>query len=108
MVLGGPAIVGLNTTFITMLQRNSEDRFRGRIFSLLGAFSGVIFLLSTVIGSAASKIMSPPTILLISGVVYSIAGVATVVLLAAGKRAPAIATASNQDQPGIDATAPTA
>jgi MFS family permease len=85
MVLGGPAIVGLNTTFITMLQRNSEDRFRGRIFSLLGAFSGVIFMLSTVIGSAASKIMSPPTILLISGVVYSVAGVATVVLLAAGE-----------------------
>jgi MFS family permease len=108
MVLGGPAIVGLNTTFITMLQRNSEDRFRGRIFSLLGAFSGIIFLLSTVIGSAASKIMSPPTILLISGLVYTAAGVATVLLLAAGERTPAIATASNQDQPGIDATAPSA
>ena len=73
MILGGPAVVGLNTTFITMLQRNSEDQFRGRIFSLLGAFSGVIFLVSTVIGSAATKVMSPPTILLISGLIYAVA-----------------------------------
>jgi MFS family permease len=105
MVLGGPAIIGMNTTFITMLQRNSEDRFRGRIFSLLGAFSGVIFLLSTVIGSAATRIMSPPTILLISGLVYAVAGIAAVVLLATGRRAVAIA---GQDRSGIDAAAPTA
>lgn len=108
MVLGGPAIVGMNTTFITMLQRNSEDRVRGRIFALLGAFSGVIFLISTVIGSVATKVMSPPTIMLISGLTYTAAGVGALLLLANRRTAQPVEDFVKQDQTGMDATAPTA
>lgn len=108
MVLGGPAIVGMNTTFITMLQRNSEDRVRGRIFALLGAFSGVIFLISTVIGSVATKVMSPPTIMLISGLTYTAAGIGALLLLANRRTAQPVEDFVKQDQTGMDATAPTA
>ncbi len=108
MVLGGPAIVGMNTTFITMLQRNSEDRVRGRIFALLGAFSGVIFLISTVIGSVATKVMSPPTIMLISGLTYTAAGIGAFLLLANRRTAQPVEDFVKQDQTGMDATAPTA
>jgi MFS family permease len=108
MVLGGPAIVGMNTTFITMLQRNSEDRVRGRIFALLGAFSGVIFLMSTVIGSVATKVMSPPTIMLISGLTYTAAGIGALLLLANRRTAQPVEDFVKQDQTGMDATAPTA
>ena len=108
MVLGGPAIVGMNTTFITMLQRNSEDRVRGRIFALLGAFSGVIFLMSTVIGSVATKVMSPPTIMLISGLTYTAAGIGAFLLLANRRTAQPVEDFVKQDQTGMDATAPTA
>ncbi|HEX3303527.1 MAG TPA: MFS transporter [Thermomicrobiales bacterium] len=108
MVLGGPAIVGMNTTFITMLQRNSEDRVRGRIFALLGAFSGVIFLISTVIGSVATKVMSPPAIMLISGLTYTAAGVGALLLLANRRTAQPVEDFVKQDQTGMDATAPTA
>jgi MFS family permease len=108
MVLGGPAIVGMNTTFITMLQRNSEDRVRGRIFALLGAFSGVIFLMSTVIGSVATKVMSPPTIMLISGLTYTAAGIGAFLLLANRRTAQPVEDFVKQDQTGMDVTAPTA
>jgi MFS family permease len=108
MVLGGPAIVGMNTTFITMLQRNSEDRVRGRIFALLGAFSGFIFLMSTVIGSVATKVMSPPTIMLISGLPYTAAGIGALLLLANRGTAQPVEDFVKQDQTGMDATAPTA
>ena len=106
MVLGGPAIVGMNTTFITMLQRNSEDRVRGRIFALLGAFSGVIFLISTVLGSVATKLMSPPTIMLISGLTYTAAGIGAFLLLSNRRNVQPIEDLVKQDQSGMDATAP--
>jgi MFS family permease len=106
MVLGGPAMIGMQTTLMTMLQRNSDDAYRGRIFSLLGAFSGVIFLTSTVLGSAASKIMSPPTVILIGGAVYAIGGVAAFMLLTARRPATSErAQPANQDQAAMDATA---
>jgi MFS family permease len=108
MIFGGPAIVGLNTTFVTLLQRNSEDRFRGRIFALLGAFSGVIFLTSTLVGSLATKVMGPPTVMLISGVTYSVAGVGAMLLLANRGSDQPIPDLAKQDQSGIDAPAPTA
>jgi predicted membrane channel-forming protein YqfA (hemolysin III family) len=108
MIFGGPAIVGLNTTFVTLLQRNSEDRFRGRIFALLGAFSGVIFLTSTLVGSLATKVMGPPTVMLISGVTYSVAGVGAMLLLANRGSEQPIPDLAKQDQSGIDAPAPTA
>jgi len=108
MVLGGPAIVGMNTTFITMLQRNSEDRVRGRIFALLGAFSGVTFLSSTLIGSIATKVMSPPTIMLISGLTYTAAGIGAFLLLSNRRTIQPIEDLVKQDQSGMDATAPSA
>jgi hypothetical protein len=91
-----------------MLQRNSEDRVRGRIFALLGAFSGVIFLISTVIGSVATKVMSPPTIMLISGLTYTAAGIGALLLLANRRTAQPVEDFVKQDQTGMDATAPTA
>jgi MFS family permease len=108
MVLGGPAIVGMNTTFITMLQRNSEDRVRGRLFALIGAFSGLVFLTSTLIGSFATKVMSPPTIMLISGLTYTAAGIGAFLLLSDRRTRQPVEDLVKQDQSAMDATAPTA
>jgi hypothetical protein len=82
MMLAGPAIIGQTAMITTMLQRNSADAFRGRMFSLVGAFWGVISLVSIVLGSAATSFFSPAEIMFGSGILYVGAGVGAVILLA--------------------------
>jgi MFS family permease len=82
MMLAGPAIIGQTAMITTMLQRNSADAFRGRMFSLVGAFWGVISLISIVLGSAATSFFSPAEIMFGSGILYVGAGVGAVILLA--------------------------
>ena len=81
MMLAGPAIIGQNAMITTLLQRNSEDEYRGRIFSLVGAFWGLVVLFSTVLGSAATVILSPAEVVFGSGALYLLAGTGAVLLL---------------------------
>jgi MFS family permease len=83
MVLAGPAIIGQNVMINTLLQRHSEDAFRGRMFSLVLAFWGVVTLASTVLGSAAASIFSPEGVVFASGVLYLLAAVGAAILLGA-------------------------
>jgi hypothetical protein len=87
MVLSGPAIVGMNVTITTLLQRFSDDAVRGRLFSLVAAFWSTVFLISTVAGSASAAILSPAAILFASGVLYALAGAITLIVLPAAIRA---------------------
>ena len=82
MMLAGPAIIGQTAVIHTMLQRNSEDAVRGRIFSLMFAFWGAVSLVSIVLGSAAAVIFSPAQIMFGSSVLYIVAGLGAVILLA--------------------------
>ena len=87
MVLSGPAIIGMNVTITTLLQRFSEDAVRGRLFSLVAAFWSIVFLISTVLGSASAAILSPAAILFGSGLLYALAGAVTLFVLPAAMRA---------------------
>jgi predicted MFS family arabinose efflux permease len=81
MMLAGPAIVGMSATIRTMLQRQTADAVRGRVFSLEVAFWGLVFLSSTVLGSAAAAFVSPATVVFASGALYLLAGAGAIVLL---------------------------
>jgi predicted MFS family arabinose efflux permease len=93
LVVIGPTHVGLHTTLTTLLQRGSEDAYRGRIFALVGALTGALFLAGTVAGSVAGASSSPAAVIVGSGLLFLVAALATALLLPAAligsPRAPA-------------------
>jgi len=83
LVVIGPTHIGLHTTLTTLLQRGSEDPYRGRVFALVGAVTGALFLLGTVGGSAAGATFSPPAVMVASGLLFLIAALVTLLLMPA-------------------------
>jgi predicted MFS family arabinose efflux permease len=83
MLVIGPAHIGLHTTLMTLLQRGSEDAYRGRVFALVGAVTGALFLASTVVGSAAGASFSPAAVIVGSGLLFLVAALATLLLMPA-------------------------
>lgn len=90
----GPTHMGLHITLTTLLQRESEDAHRGRVFALVGAVTGALFLVGTVGGSAAGALVSPAAVIVGSGLLFLGAALATVLLLPAS-----LATLSLAPQP---------
>jgi predicted MFS family arabinose efflux permease len=83
LVVIGPSHIGLHTTLMTLLQRGSEDAYRGRIFALVGAVTGALFLAGTVGGSAAGAFFSPAAVIVGSGLLFLVAALATLLLMPA-------------------------
>ena len=87
----GPTHIGLHTTLTTLLQRGSDDAHRGRVFSLLGALTGMLFLIGTLGGSALGAWLSPPAVIAASGALFVVtAGIGLLLLppvLASGQGA---------------------
>lgn len=81
LVVIGPTHVGLHTTLTTLLQRGSEDAYRGRVFALVGAVTGALFLVGTVGGSAAGDSFSPAAVIVGSGLLFVAAALATMLLM---------------------------
>jgi MFS family permease len=79
----GPTHIGLHTTLMTLLQRGSEDAYRGRVFALVGAVTGALFLVGTVAGSVAGDHFSPAAVIVGSGLLFLVAALATALLLPA-------------------------
>lgn len=90
----GPTHMGLHITLTTLLQRESEDAHRGRVFALVRAVTGALFLVGTVGGSAAGALVSPAAVIVGSGLLFLGAALATVLLLPAS-----LATLSLAPQP---------
>jgi predicted MFS family arabinose efflux permease len=84
LVVIGPTHIGLHTTLMTLLQRGSEDASRGRVFALSGALTGTLFLIGTVVGSAAGDAASPPAVIIGSGLLFLVAA------FLAGRRLPEV------------------
>ena len=83
VVVIGPTHIGLHTTLMTLLQRGSEDAYRGRVFALVGAVTGALFLAGTVGGSAAGAFFSPAAVIVGSGLLFLVAALATLLLVPA-------------------------
>lgn len=83
LVVIGPSHIGLHTTLTTLLQRNSEDRYRGRVLALNGALAGALFLIGTVGGSAAGSAISPPAVIAVCGLLLVGTAVVAAILLPA-------------------------
>jgi predicted MFS family arabinose efflux permease len=83
VVVIGPTHIALHTTLMTLLQRGSEDAYRGRVFALMGAVTGALFLASTVVGSAAGASFSPAAVIVGSGLLFLVAALATLLLVPA-------------------------
>lgn len=86
LVVIGPTHIGLHATLMTLLQRGSDDAYRGRVFALLGAVTGALFLIGTVGGSAAGTFFSPPVVVIGSGVLFLVAALTMVLLLPGARR----------------------
>jgi predicted MFS family arabinose efflux permease len=83
LVVIGPAHIGLHTTLVTLLQRGSEDTYRGRVFALVGAVTGALFLIGTLGGSIAGATVSPPAVIVGSGLLFLLAAVVAALLVPA-------------------------
>ena len=81
LVLIGPTHIGLHTTLTTVLQRGTDDAHRGRVFALLGALTGVLFLAGTLGGSAMGAYLSPVAVIAVSGSLFLVAASVVLVLL---------------------------
>jgi predicted MFS family arabinose efflux permease len=83
VVVIGPTHIGLHTTLMTLLQRGTEDAYRGRVFALVGAVTGALFLVGTVGGSAAGDHFSPAAVIVGSGLLFLVAALAALRLVPA-------------------------
>jgi MFS family permease len=104
LVVIGPTHIGLHTTLMTLLQRGSEDAYRGRVFALVGAVTGALFLAGTVVGSAAGAAFSPPAVIVGSSLLFLIAALVTVLLMPtalAGLAKPSIPELAATDGSGL-------
>ena len=81
----GPTHIGLHTTLTTLLQRGSEDAYRGRLFALVGAVTGALFLVGTVGGSAAGAAFSPAAVIVGSGLLFLVAALVALLLMPAAR-----------------------
>ncbi len=104
VVVIGPTHIGLHTTLVTLLQRGSEDAYRGRVFALNGALTGALFLVGTVVGSAAGAFFSPAAVIVGSGLLFLVAALATVLLVPvalAGLPKVSVPALVGTDAPGL-------
>ncbi len=83
MLVVGPVFAAMSTAFPTLLQRGSQDSWRGRLFALYGAMAGIIFAISSLIGSAIAAISSPTVSVALSSALYLVAAVVALWLLPA-------------------------
>ena len=75
MILVGPVFAALSTVFPTLLQRGTQDAWRGRVFALYAALAGGTFALSTFLGAVLGSITSPPVTMVVSGFLYFLAAI---------------------------------
>jgi predicted MFS family arabinose efflux permease len=83
VVVIGPTHIGLHTTLMTLLQRGTEDTYRGRVFALMSAVTGALFLVGTVGGSAAGDHYSPAAVIVGSGLLFLVVALAALRLVPA-------------------------
>lgn len=82
MVATGPAISGINVGITTIVQRETLDAWRGRVFSLVATTWGMLTVVGTIAGSALGEATSPRLVFVLVGLVYAGAGVLAVVTVA--------------------------
>jgi Na+/melibiose symporter-like transporter len=96
----GMVIVGLPGALtiagaMTLLQRNTDDKLRGRVFGALGAIEGVAILAGTVCAGLLGQVAGIVPVLAVQGGSYVVAGVAMAMALGGrAQRAPAPAPAA--------------
>jgi MFS family permease len=79
---------------MTLLQRNTDDSLRGRVFGALGAVEGVAILAGTVCAGLLGQVVGIVPVLAVQGGGYVVAGVAMAMALGGrAQRAPAPAPA---------------
>jgi len=90
----GMVIVGLPGALtiagaMTLLQRNTDDKLRGRVFGALGAIEGVAILAGTVCAGLLGQVAGIVPVLAVQGGGYVVAGVAMAMALGGrAQRAP--------------------
>jgi len=87
VAVGIPGI-GSMTGMQSLLQARSPDAYRGRVFGVLGALTGLLRLIGVVIAGVVTDRVGLITVLNIQGFGYVTAGLLAVLLLPARGRAP--------------------
>jgi MFS family permease len=87
VAVGIPGI-GSMTGMQSLLQARSPDAYRGRVFGVLGALTGLLRLIGVVIAGIVTDQLGLITVLNIQGFGYVTAGLLAVLLLPARRRAP--------------------
>jgi Na+/melibiose symporter-like transporter len=92
MLIAGAGIAGafMLTAAMTLMQKHTTDRYRGRVFGALGAVEGVAIVTGTVAAGVFAHVLGIVPVLSVQGAGYVVAGILVLALLQAPHRlAPA-------------------
>jgi Na+/melibiose symporter-like transporter len=92
MLIAGAGIAGafMLTSAMTLMQKHTTDRYRGRVFGALGAVEGVAIVTGTVAAGVLAHVLGIVAVLSVQGAGYVAAGILVLALLQAPHRlAPA-------------------
>lgn len=81
-VLVGVPVTGVVASLQTLLQRSTEDRYRGRVFGALGTTQALLMLTGTLLGGALGDALGIVPVLVVQGGAYVLGGILVLVLLA--------------------------
>jgi Na+/melibiose symporter-like transporter len=85
IIVGVPGAV-LMAGYNTLLQRNTTDAFRGRVFGALGAIRGIAVVTGTIVAGVLGELLPVVAVISYQGVGYMLAGVTILFLLAGTTR----------------------
>jgi MFS family permease len=74
MFVLGVALSPVEAALTTLMQQNTPDRSRGRVFSALGTFGSLAGMISMAGAGGAAELVGIPTVYLVSGAVVMLAG----------------------------------
>jgi MFS family permease len=99
LALVGIPVVGIDVGAMTLFQRNSEDRVRGRVMGLYSTTVAFCTLVGRSFATLAGDIIDIVPLLISMGIILALAGVAAFRLLREHDRLAVGSTANPQPQP---------
>ena len=88
MVVAGPVYMAWIASMFTMLQRETEDEYRGRVFGAFNMVNGLLIFVGSGIAGGAADIVGAPILLNIAAAVTILAGLLAFPLLIGAVRQP--------------------
>lgn len=88
MIVAGPLLMAWLISLQTVLQKETEDRFRGRVFGAYNAVSTILMFVGSGLGGSLADTLGLRPLMIASAVIYMVAGLLAWLLLRRRLAAP--------------------